>query len=201
MMPRASILLALCALLPAADLHFPAGSVIDLTAPPYSAVPDDGRDDTAALQRAISDHVGTGHNTGYGAGRFLYLPAGTYEISDTLQARNREGVWRGMLTIQGAGRGRTVLRLADRATGFHDPAKPKAMLMTGSQADPADAADGGGNKAFRNYIFDLTIDAGKGNPGAIGIEWAVNFPAASATSTCGDGAAGIALRRRIPGPA
>lgn len=192
-MARMCVLLVLLGLLQAEDIRFPAGAVIDVSAAPYLAVPDDGQDDTAALQRAITDQVSTG--------RFLYLPAGTYLISDSLVARDHEGQWRAMLTLQGAGRGRTILRLADRAAGFADPTHPKAMLMTGSHNSPGDGPEGGGNKAFRNHVFDMTIDAGAGNPGAIGIEWAVsNFGCIGGVDLRGDGVAGIALLRRIPGP-
>lgn len=193
-MQRAVILLSVALLLAAEDgLRFPPGAVIDVTAPPYLAMPDDGRDDTAALQRAITDNVSTG--------RFIHLPAGVYDLSDTLQSRDREGVWRAMVTLQGAGRDRTILRLAPHAAGFGDATKPKAMVMTGSHAEATDAPGGGGNKAFRNNVFDLTVDAGSGNPGAIGIEWAVsNFGSIRNVTLRGDGVAGIALRRQIPGP-
>ena len=55
---------------------FPEGTVIDVTKPPYNVTPDDGEDDTAAVQRAISDHVSTG--------AFLYFPEGTYDFSAPL---------------------------------------------------------------------------------------------------------------------
>lgn len=177
------------------DVRFPADAVVDVSLPPYAARPDDGIDDTVALQRAISDNVETG--------RFIYLPAGTYLLSDTLVARNRDGMWRAQLTLQGQGRGRTILKLADKAPGFGDPDRPKAMLMTGSHHSPGDGPSGGGNKAFRNNLFDLSVDVGRGNAGAIGVEWAVSNHGAIrrvAISAADRAAAGIALRRNIPGP-
>ncbi len=176
---------------------FPADAVLDITAPPYDARPDDGADDTAAIQRAITDALDTG--------RFIYFPEGVYDVSDTLAGKNAEGIWRAMVTLQGAHRERTVLRLRDAAPGFGDPAKPKAVLMTGSIMDPGEKdTDGGGNKAFRNYVMDLTIDTGRGNPGAIGIEWAASNWGAikDVTIRSGDGAgvAGLSMRRNIPGP-
>ena len=175
---------------------FPADAVMDITKAPYEARPDDGVDDTAAIQRAITDCVDTG--------RFIYFPAGVYDVSETLVGKNKEGLWWAMVTLQGEDRERTVLRLRDHAEGFGDAAKPKAMLMTGSITGPGDGNTGGGNKAFRNYVMDLTIDTGSGNAGAIGIEWAASNWGAikDVTVRSGDGAghAGLSMRRNIPGP-
>lgn len=175
---------------------FPADAVMDITKVPYNARPDDGVDDTVAIQRAITDCVDTG--------RFIYFPAGVYDVSETLVGKKRDGLWWAMVTLQGEDRERTVLRLRDNAEGFGDATKPKAMLMTGSITGPGDGDTGGGNKAFRNYVMDLTIDTGRGNPGAIGIEWAVSNWGSikDVTIRSGDGAghAGLSMRRKIPGP-
>lgn len=180
----------------APEKRFPADAVIDLSQPPYEAKPSDGKDDTAALQRAISDHVDSG--------RFLYLPAGVYEISKPLEARDHEGHWRAHLTLQGAGPGQTILKLKDDAEDFDNPNQPSAMLATGSHWQAGDGDTGGGNKAFRNYVLDLTMDTGKDNPGAIALAWAVsNWGAVeNVTIRSGDnqGVAGISMRRKIPGP-
>ncbi len=47
------------AILPASepDRIFPADAVVNVTLPPYGATPDDGGDDTEAIQRAISANV------------------------------------------------------------------------------------------------------------------------------------------------
>ena len=178
------------------ERRFPPDAVVNVTLPPYNLVPDDGRDDTAVLQRAITENVGTG--------RVLYLPTGVYRISDTLAAKDAAGLWKPHLTLQGQSRSRTILRLADGAAGFGDPAHPKAVLMTGSLQEKGDDSNGGGNKAFRNNVWNLTIDTGKGNPGAQGVEYAVSNVGAveNVTIRSGDGAgaAGISLRRHIPGP-
>jgi hypothetical protein len=47
----------------AQDKLFPPDAVINVALPPYVTRPDDGNDDTAAIQRAVSDHVGTGRTT------------------------------------------------------------------------------------------------------------------------------------------
>jgi hypothetical protein len=175
---------------------FPPDAVINVTLPPYGAEPNDNEDDTAAIQRAITDNVDTG--------RMLYFPAGTYLISDTLVSKNADGLWRAHITSQGESRDSTIFKLKDKCPGFGDPKSPRAMVATGSHWQEGDGLDGGGNKAFRNNIFDITFDSGSGNPGAIGIDYAVSNQGAikNVTIRSGDGAgrAGIALLRRIPGP-
>lgn len=175
---------------------FPPDAVIDVTQPPYGARPNDMEDDTTAIQRAISENVDTG--------RTLYFPAGTYLLSDTLVCKNTAGLWRAHITFQGESREVTTLKLKDGTAGFDDPKVPKAMLATGSHWQEKDALDGGGNKAFRNNVFDITLDSGSNNPGAIGIDYAVSNQGAirdvSIRSGDGFGQAGISLLRRIPGP-
>jgi len=148
------------------DKLFPPDAVINVTLPPFNAKPNDGRDDTKAIQQAITDHVDTG--------RTIYLPAGVYDISDSLVWKNKQGLWRPHLTLQGQHREKTIIRLKDNTPSFWDQEKLKAMIITGSFWQPGDPEDGGGNKAFRNNLFDLTIHAGNLNARAIGVEWAVS---------------------------
>ncbi|HEV7298391.1 MAG TPA: glycosyl hydrolase family 28-related protein [Tepidisphaeraceae bacterium] len=190
-----TVLLAPAAVV-AQDKLFPADAVINVTLPPYSATPDDDRDDTDALQRAVSDHVGTG--------RTLYFPAGVYDISQPLVAKTKDGLWEAHLTLQGQHRDKTILKLTDATPGFTDAANPQAVYSSGNHWQPGDDPAGGGNKAFRNNFFDLTIDTGHGNPGAIGIEWANSNQGTirdvTVRSGDGTGSSGIAMKRRIPGP-
>ena len=193
-----SALLFLIAHAPAAtpDRVFPPDAVVDVSLPPYNAKPDDGVDDTAAIQRAITDNIDTG--------RVLFFPAGQYDLSDTLVTKDPGGLWKARITFQGQGREKVVFRLADKAAGFTDRAHPKALFMSGSMWEKGDSADGGGNKAFFNNFFDFTIDTGSGNAGAVGIEYAVSNQGAiehvTIRSGDGAGAGGITLLRRIPGP-
>jgi hypothetical protein len=175
----------------AADVVFPPDAVVNVK--DYGAIPDDGKDDTQAIQKAITDNVGTG--------RTIYFPAGTYDLSDSLVAKNKDGHWEAHLTMQGQGEDKTTLRLKQHAAGFDDPTKPKAVIMTGSHWEKGDSEDGGGNKAFRNNIRDLTILTGQDNPGAVGIDWAVsNQGTIRSVALRGDGLAAISATRRIPGP-
>lgn len=171
----------------------------------YGARGDGVSDDTAALQRAISENVGKG--------RTLYLPPGTYLVTDTLLWRDLEGNWQPYLTLQGAGRDRTIIKLVDHAAGFEDPEDPKPVVMTGSGLFSGQPHAGGkdylelgeGNEAFRNYLFDLTVDSGSGNPGAVGVDLLANNNGGlvDVTLRSGDGAgvAGLSMTRKWPGPA
>jgi hypothetical protein len=51
--------------------------VIDVTRPPYNARGDGRTDDTAAIQKALTDNALEN--------RIIYLPNGTYRISNTLR--------------------------------------------------------------------------------------------------------------------
>ena len=178
------------------DKIFPEDAVVNVTLPPYGAKPDDNIDDTIAIQKAITENVDTG--------RVLYFPAGTYDISDTLYAKNSKGLWRPHLTLQGQNRDKTILRLKDKSANFADPAKPSPLIVTASAWEKGDTPSGGGNKAFRNNIFDMTVDTGSGNPGAVGVDYAVSnigsIENVLIKSGDGQGVAGISMVRIIPGP-
>ncbi len=141
------------------DVVFPADAgVVDVSRPPYS-VPGDGKTDvTAALQKALDDHPSSN--------RIIYLPNGTYIISDTLRwpAGSHGGVAQKRVILQGQSRDGTVIRLKDRCRGFGDANAPKAMVWTGKA--PA--------QRFRNSIRNLTFRTGRGNPGAIGVQYIAN---------------------------
>ena len=173
----------------------------------YGARPDDGKDVTEALQAAISKTLETNPSR-YRSPRMIYLPAGTYDIRGPLEARTgKEGWslgWRAGFVLIGQSREKTILKLADNAPGFGDPKKPQAVLKTGSEMDKGEHPDGGGNRAFRHSIRNLTIDSGRGNPGAVGIDFVASNRGAihDVTVRSGDGAghAGILLTRAWPGP-
>jgi hypothetical protein len=127
----------------------------------------------------------------------IYLPAGRYLVSDTIvysgslrwvklpdggeedhgkeprEGRVVQEPVRGKLrrTVEalarirfaGAGRERTLIRLTDDAPGF-GAGREKPVLSFGKGTL--------NNLAAANSVRDLTIDAGKGNPGATGINMA-----------------------------
>lgn len=190
---------------PRGRLQFPADTgVINVKDAQFGAKGDGITDDTAAIQKALS--------AGLNRHAIVYLPAGTYLVSDTLKWRDprnpSNGGWGRFLSIQGQGRGHTTIRLADRAPGFGDPASPKPVVMTASGDDFNNYSDanGEGNQAFENSIRDLTIDVGRGNPGAVGVDYQVSNWGAIRNVTirssdpAGAGYCGIRLERRDNGP-
>lgn len=179
---------------PAVDRVVPADAVVDVKRD-FGAKGDGATDDTVAIQAAISTGLADRQNV-------VYFPAGTYVVSAPLEWRSADGVWRTGLTLLGQNRDRTVLRLRDDAAGFGDPDAPRAVITTASQESVA--TDGSGNRAFHNFVFDLTIDVGDGNPGANGIDYLANNRGALRNvvvrAPAGSGHTGISMERRWPGP-
>jgi hypothetical protein len=62
-----------------------------------------------------------------------------------------------------------------------------------------------GNEGYNNYIFDMTIDVGRGNPGAEGIHWIGHNSSAIRNVTIksddGQGFMGLDMRTQYFGPA
>lgn len=182
---------------PAVARSIPSDAVVDVKAE-FGAKGDGRSDDTAAIQAAVSAAIGLDNTRGV-----LYFPNGTYVIKKSIEWRRTDGAWATAITVQGQNRDRTVLRLANASPDFTNAAAPRAMLVTASQN--ADAS-GGGNQAFNNFIFDLTVDVGAGNPGAIGIDYLANNRGAIRNVVVraadpSSGSIGIAMTRRWPGPA
>ncbi len=127
------------------NIMFPADSgVVDVRA--YGAIPNDGQDDTAAIQRALDANPS--------GNRIIYFSNGVYDVSNTLrysgtQKRN---------ILQGQSRDGTIIKLKD-FSGLNGP-----VIWTGNP--PA--------QRFRNSILNLTVDVGVGNPTATGIAFIAN---------------------------
>ena len=141
------------------NIVFPADAgIVDVTRPPYDAVPNDNKDDTAALQKALADHPNRG--------AIIYLPNGVYLVSDTLRWPHGEhgGAEEKNTVLQGQSRAGTVLKVPDNCPGWSDPKQPKATLWTGRA--PA--------QRFGNEVRNLTIDTGSNNTGAIGMQFMAN---------------------------
>ncbi len=148
----------------AENITFPASSgVIDMSKAPYNLTGDGVTDVTAAIQGVLSTFAAKGS-----AGqRILYFPNGTYLISSTLSWSQGAGGggWFGFLNFQGQSQSGTIFRLKDNAPGFGAAATPKPLMNCGYP---------GSADLFWNSVRNLTFDTGKGNPGAIGLQFFSN---------------------------
>ncbi|WP_168119712.1 glycosyl hydrolase family 28-related protein [Paenibacillus sp. HB172176] len=103
--------------------------------------------------------------------RIIYFPNGTYLVSDTIAYSNenlvninRGGYIRNemnrLLHMMGESRDGVVIKLMDHCPGFGFGAnKPVVSFMRGEQS----------NIAMTNSFENITIDVGRGNPGAVGL--------------------------------
>lgn len=171
----------------------PASGYLDLREH-FGAIGNGAADDTAALVRAFEL---TGSKVP-AAFYTLYLPPGTYLVSGMLH-QNR------FSCLQGAGPGRSVIRLKDRCPGFQDPAKPQPVIRASSCQGPPGANKDTNGSSIGIYLFALTIDTGSGNPGAKGIEYHANnhgcLGEVEILSGDGAGVLGLDLTHKTVGPA
>ena len=164
--------------------RFPdAAGIINVQHPPYLARGDGRTDDAPALQKAIDDWQGSS--------RTIFLPPGTYLLSRPIRFQPGKGY--GYNNICGLGSDTTILKLQDGV--LTDPAQPQAVLGLGFNGRP----DGKGVRAdwFNCNVSDLSIDTGRGNPGAIGLQYYSNNVGAlrdvAIVSPDGKGAIGLDL--------
>jgi hypothetical protein len=169
-------------------------------------------DDTKALQAAI-DAAGPNTGPSFWQTRIVYLPAGTYVVSRSLERHYGDGKFGSGMILVGESREATVLRLRDHAAGFDNQNAPKGVVMTTAKLLDGSPTSGGkdythkgeGNDAYENFVEHLTIDVGSGNPGAVGIDYLANNIGAIRDVTVrappDSGAIGIAMLRKWPGPA
>jgi hypothetical protein len=153
----------------------------------FGAKGDGVTDDTTALQAVFGRHK---EDPG-GAIRHIYLPKGTYLVSDTVLWGDKKK------DVRGEDMRETVIKLKDNCPGFDAPLAPKKVLST---------EYGFGGQNFNQRICDLTVDVGKGNPGAIGIGFHTNnmgglTNVAVRSSDPGKlGHTGIRMQKEWPGP-
>lgn len=130
------------------------GGIVNVTQAPYNADNSGLTDATEAIQAALSAYPN--------GNRTIYLPNGTYLISNTLEwpAGSGGNTYKRTM-LQGESKSGTIIQLKDNCAGFQDPSSRKAMIYTG----PAPA------QRFRNAIRSLSVNTGNGNPGAAGIQF------------------------------
>lgn len=196
----AILCLIFTSILGAQNVTYPANSgVMNVKDPKFGAKGDGKTDDTAAIQKAISE--------GLFKHGVVYLPDGVYLVTDTLKWCNGDNTsakgWGPFLQMQGQSRAKTVILLGDNALGFADESKPKAVIATGSSGNHGNKkyVGGEGNEGFENHLRNFTVQVGKGNAGAIGIDFqGSNVAAMRGITIRGDGYCGLGLMRRDNGP-
>ncbi len=154
----------------------------------FGAKGDGLTDDTEAFKKAVA--LGVDDN------RFIYIPNGTYLLSDTIG-------WARRRTLMGQSRDGVILKLKDKAPGFAQGDKPKAFIHA---AVPGGyyGHDSWANAAFDNYLQNLTIDTGSDNPAAIGLLYTTHnngmVEGVTIRSDDGQGVIGLDLSQTEFGP-
>jgi len=153
----------------------------------FGAAGDGVTDDTDEIKAALAFNRADVNLDYFGRPSLLFFPAGTYLVSDTL-------AWIGCcMTLQGEGTASSIIKLKDSAAGFGSVNSPKAVIFTPD-----------GNMSFRQNIFDLTVNTGSGNPGAIGLDYISNnwgaIRGVNVITADNNAHTGIALTRSWPGP-
>ncbi len=159
------------------NITFPEGEnvVVNVRRAPFGAKGDGKTDDTAAIQAAFEFA-----NNG-GSPKIIYVPNGTYIISDTIRWPGRQT----RLVLQGQSERGTIFKLADRTDGYINPETPKEMIWTGDFPP----------QRFRNAIRNVSFNTGKGNAGAIGVRFNASNQGVlrEVTIESGDGSGPIGL--------
>jgi hypothetical protein len=157
----------------------------------YGAKGDGVTDDTAAIQKAIGEVKGIPDT--------LYFPNGTYLVSDSVGIFNGKAHSRDrFLTYQGQSEAGTIIRLKDNCPGFDDQGKPKIVFSVYQGQGTGDV--------MHSYVRNLTVDVGRGNPGAVGLRFMSNNSGAMDHVTIrssdpkGAGKLGLDLRQGQNGP-
>ncbi len=188
---------------PKENIAYPPNSgVINVTSPEYGAIPNDAKDDTEAIQKALSKFPN--------GSRVIYLPNGVYNISNSLHwpkgVRNRSDYKRTIL--QGQSKEGVIIQLQDNSPQFQNPNQPRPVISTGFDPDlnrnsPEFKASRAAQR-FGNSVRNLTINTGRRNPGAEGLNFVAHNQGAVRSvkiiSGDGRGTTGLALTHGEVGP-
>ena len=139
----------------AENITFPADAGV-INVRDFGAKGDGKTDDTVAIQKAIDHYMGQF--------RILYFPNGTYLVTNKLSYGGDIGRAK-QFVMQGQSEAGTVIKLSDNAPGYE--AGQRKFLLTMYEG-------GSTGQAFHNFIYNMTFDVGKGNPGAVALQWMNN---------------------------
>jgi hypothetical protein len=158
----------------------------------FGAAGDGQTDDTDALNtafRQLTSRVPLAYHT-------LILPPGEYLVTGMLHCSR-------FIDVKGAGPDKTIIRLKEGT--FTDPAKPLPVLRMSSTAGDPGSNRGTNGSSISLYLDGLTIDTGKGNPGAKALEFHSNnvgrLENVVLKSGDGSGVLGLDLTHHDVGPA
>lgn len=158
----------------------------------FGAAGDGVTDDTAAFNAAfahLTSKVPLAYHT-------LVIPEGTYLVSDMILGGR-------FIDIVCAGPDKTIIRLRDGS--FTDPEQPRPVLrLSSTSGDPGSNQSVNGS-SISIYLSGLTVDTGRDNPGAKGIEYHSNnlgrLENVVIRSGDGSGVTGLDLTHKTVGPA
>ena len=159
--------------------------ILDLTQAPFNANGKDNRDDTAAFIKALNfiaekGCCGKSKHSLDARSNFIYLPDGVYHVSDTLRhslplsqvSKSGGSELTANYRIIGQSKQNTVIRLQDGSKGFDNKNNPKPVLETNRvNREGSDGNTFSNNVPSSNFIENLTVDVGRGNPGAVAIDY------------------------------
>jgi hypothetical protein len=186
-----TISLSLCLIaisINAENIVFPnIPGVIDITKTPYNADKTGKTDCAAIFDLALTNE----RSQGYWGPRILYVPNGTYLVKHGISWKLPPGTIGPHLV--GQSRKGAVIRLADST--FRSSTQANFVVQTGG-----DVAQN-----FCRGLSNVTINTGKGNPGAIGVFWYSNneglMSDVDIVSEDGLGVAGLRIGTVEEGPA